>query len=50
MEIRGKSISYASYKKTTLNEKESNLQLEIKTLEENLNIQNNDILIQKKWN
>ena len=48
MEIRGKSISYASYKKKSLNEKESNLQLEIKTLEENLNIQNNDILIQKK--
>ena len=48
MEIRGKSISYASYKKKSLNEKESNLQLEIKTLEENLNIQNNDIVIQKK--
>ena len=31
-----------------MNEKESNLQLEIKTLEANLNIQNNDILIQKK--
>ena len=36
MEIRGKSISYASYKKKILNEKESNLQLEIKTLEENV--------------
>ena len=48
MEIRGKTISYSSYKKKQNILREEKLQVEIKALEQDFNIDMLDILERKK--
>ena len=47
LEIRGKSISYAAYKKKQARQKENELRSEIKKLEDHHTINENDLVLLK---